>query len=460
MQLRVSLIMFVTLLSGVVLGYELGIFAVVIPSIHHVFQLQFDGTAHLAAILPLAAAFSAMMTGFCSRFMGRRLLVLLAALLFVFGTLESAIAESLIEFVLGRLLLGSGVGVAAVMVPLYLVEVSSAQQRGQWVAIFFLAINAGILFSCLVGSIFAYLEGWRVVFLLGAIPACLLTLCCCGLPESPRWLIMTGQQGKAGQAWIKLFGSKRAMEIISAMDAVDHRKIYKPIKLFSNDGMRILLLGLLLNIFAQAVGIHAIEVYATVILQKINMGDTYIDIFANIMIGLVVMLAALLATQVLDHFSRRGLLLLGITGMITSLVIVSWGLHNLQTDSFMPVLILFGCAFFVAAHGMSIGPMAYLLPAEIFPQSLRGLGAGLSMAAYWVTNTIIVYAFPHLLSDYGANLAFVIFLFFTIVAWVWIYFNIPETSQIPLERIEKNLQQGLQNRQLGEGEELPSWEAI
>lgn len=458
--MRVSLIMLATLLCGVVLGYELGIFSVVVPTVHQVFDISFNDLSLIVAVLPLAAAISAVISGLVTNDVGRRLLILLGALLFLFGALECSVAESATEFIFGRLVIGAGVGMMAVILPLYLVEVAPAQQRGQWVVTFFLAINAGILFSCLIGSIFAYLEGWRVVFILGALPAIALTIVSLLLPESPRWLIMKGHQGKAGQAWIQLFGSKRAMAIISAMDAVDHRTIYKSLKLFSGQGLRIVLIGLLINIFAQAVGIHAVETYATVILQKIDVNDTYVDLFADSMIALVLMLATLLSARVIDQFSRRGVLLLGMSGMATSLVIITWGLHNLQTDSFMPVLILFGCIFFVASQGASIGPIAYLLPAEVFPQSLRGVGVGISIAAYWITNTIIVYAFPRLLAEYGANLAFVIFLCFTILAWVWTYFNIPETSQISLERLETNLQQGLDNRDLGMSEELPSWEAI
>ena len=458
--MRVSLIMLTTLLCGVVVGYELGIFSVIVPTIHKIFKLSFSDLSFIVAVLPLVAACAAIISGVCATRIGRRLIIIIGSSLLLLGTLECSVAESITEFIFGRLIIAAGIGVMTVIIPLYLVEISPAQQRGQWVAVFFLAINAGVLFSCLIGSIFAYLEGWRVVFMLGAFPATILTIFCYLLPESPRWLIINGQQGKASQAWIELFGSKCAMAIISAMDAVDHRTIYKPLKLFSGHGLRIILLGLLINIFSQAVGTHAVEAYATVILQKFNVSDTYVDLFSNSMIALVLMSAALLSIHVIDQFSRRGMLLLGVSGMVTSLVIITWGLHNLQTDSFMPILILFGSIFFVASQGFSIAPIAYLLPAEIFPQSLRGVGMGISMAAYWITNTIIVYAFPRLLTDYGANLAFLIFLFFTILAWVWIYFNVPETTQISLECLEKNLQQGLDNRNLGKTEELPSWKMV
>jgi SP family galactose:H+ symporter-like MFS transporter len=452
--------MFAMLLSGVVLGYELGIFPVVIPVIHSVFQVNFDSISIITAVLPIAAAFAAVISGTLSDSIGRRSIVLLGAVCILFGTLECSIAESIYEFVFGRIVIGCGVGIMAVILPLYLVEVAPAQRRGGWVAIYFLSVNVGIFLSCLIGSIFVYLDSWRSVFMLGAIPGMALFIIGLLLPESPRWLIMAGQQGQAGQALIKLFGSKKAMSIISAMDAMDHRTIYKPTSLLSHQGLRIVLLGLLINIFAQAVGIHAVVAYATVVLQKIRVNDRYIDLFSNILISFILMVSAMLCARVIDSLSRRKLLLLGMTGMVTSLVIITWALHNINSDDFMTVILLFGCVFFVGAQGFSIGPIASLLPAEIFPQTLRGKGMGISIAAYWITNTIIVYAFPRLLMGYGANLAFVIFLIFAIIAWVWVYYNIPETNQIALELLEKNLQQGRDNRDLGMHEEMPEWRTV
>lgn len=447
--MRVSTIMMAMLLSGIVLGYELGILPVVIPTVHYVFQASVHSISLVTAVLPVAAAVAALVSGVCADWLGRRNILLIGALLILFGTLECAISESLVEFVFGRILIGGGVGTTAVMLPLYLVEVAPAQRRGTWVAIFFLSVNIGVFLSCIIGTIFSLLQGWRGVFMVAGVPGLLLFFVGLSLPESPRWLIMSGRQGQAGKALIQLFGTKSAMSIISAMDAVDHRIIYQPTKLLSHTGLRILFLGLLINIFAQAVGVHAVEGYAAIVLQNMHLNARYIDLFSNMVVSLLLMVAALLAIRFIDRLPRRKMLLIGMSGIVTSLVMMSWALHNIGKDEFMIVVVLMSCMFFVMAQGFSLGPIASLLPAEIFPQSIRGKGMGLSIAAYWITNTIIVYAFPRLLMDYGANLAFIIFLLFALLAWVWMYYNIPETSQVSLERLEMNLSQGLENRDLG-----------
>ncbi len=456
--MRVSFMMMAMLLCGMVFGYELGISPIVIPAIRSVFYLSFNDVSLITALLPITIACSAVMTGLCSDRFGRRTVMLLGAFLVVIGTLECSIAESIAEFVFGRIVLGVGMGLSAVMLPLYLVEVAPAVKRGQWVALYFLCVNIGLFFSCIIGCVVTSLEAWRTEFVMAFIPAILFYAFGFFLPESPRWLILQGKQGQASQAAIKLFGARQAMAMISAMSTIEHRHLYSPITLNSHQGLRILLLGSLMNIFAQAVGIHAVVVVAITMLQKMNLKNTYVDLFSNSMIPIVLVFAALLSTRIIDSFSRRKVLLLGMSGMVTSLVMMLWAQHNMAHDDFMIIVLLFGCIFFVGSQGFSIGPISSLLPAEIFPQALRGFGLGLSIAAYWMTNMIIVYAFPRLLDGYGAIVSFLIFLLFTVIAWVWIYYNIPETSQISLECLEKNVHEGLHNRELGLPLDVPQWE--
>ena len=157
----------------------------------------------------------------------------------------------------------------------------------------------------------------------------------------------------------------------------------------------------------------------------------------------------ILLIGMIDTFPRRRLLLLGMSGMTTSLVLLSWALQHPMDVAFMTFIVLVSCALFVGCQGFSLAPMASLLPGELFPQSLRGVGMGICSAVYWITNTIVVYAFPHMLIEYGAAVSFLVFLFFTLIAWVWFYFNIPETSQVSLETLEQHVQEGRHNRDLG-----------
>lgn len=447
--MRSSLIMLVLLLTGVVFGYEVGIFTAIAAAVNAYFHVPSKDTAMITSILPLFAAIAASACGYLADGCGRRPILFIAIAVLILGTLELVIAESLQELILGRGLLGVGIGMIAVMIPLYFVELSPAEARGQPIALFYVAVNVGVFFSSLIGGVFDGAADWRMALLFILAPALLLLILCYSLPESPRWLIYKGRQGQASQTLIQLFGSKRAMTIISQMDAIDHRHIYQPLKLWSHQGLRILLIGILINIFAQAVGVHAIVTYATLTLERINAELHFIYLSANLLMSVFFMIGALLSAKVIDYLPRRKMLLLGLTGMLTSLVLINWAIHNMIGQDFLSVVILFAAILFIGCQGFSLGPIASLLPAEIFPQSLRGLGVGIAISVYWLTSTVIIYAVPHLLTQYGANTAFIVFLLFAVIAWIWTFVSLPETCCVPLEKLEKRVQSGYEGRDLG-----------
>lgn len=422
--MRMSFMIILMLLSGISLGYEVGIFPTVIESLAQAFHLTVASIPIVAASSPLAAALGALLSGFLADYFGRRVFLLAAIIIFTLGILESSIAESLSELVFGRVLFGCGMGVLFVLTPLYLIELSPTNQRGQWMAIYFLAINVGIFLACIAGFLLERHHVWRFLMVLGCLPAVLICLGSWLIPESPRWL-----------------AQKTA--------ALSDRSLLKPVALWDERGIRVLLIGMIVNIFAQAVGGHAIVVYATLTMHGLSLHDSFSSLTSNIMMAFALTLGTFLAVRVMDTFPRRRLLLLGMSGMTTSLVLLSWVLGHRVDVNFMTFIVLVSCTLFVGCQGLSLAPMASLLPGELFPQSLRGIGMGICSSVYWITNTIIVYAFPHMLIEYGATISFLVFLSFTLIAWVWFYFNIPETGCVSLETLEKNVQEGRQNRCLG-----------
>ena len=421
--MRMPIMIMLMLLSGISLGYEVGIFPTIINSLTQSFHLTLTVIPVVAASSSIAAALAALACGFLADYFGRRVFLLAAIVIFTLGILESSIAESLSELLFGRILFGCGMGALFVLTPIYLIELSPANHRGQWMATYFLAINIGIFMACVIGFLCMTHHVWRFLMVLGFFPMVLIGLCSRFMPESPRWLMQK--------------------------TAASHTAIAKPVTLWDERGIKVLLIGMIINIFAQAVGVHAIVVYATLTMHGLSLHDSFSSLTSNIMMAFAIMIGTFLAVRVIDAVPRRRLLLLGMSGMTTSLVLLSWALGH-QTDvSFMTFIVLVACALFVGCHGFSLAPMASLLPGELFPQSVRGAGMGICSSVYWITNTIVVYAFPHMLIEYGAMISFLVFLGFTLIAWVWFYFNIPETSQVSLEILEQHVQEGRQNRHLG-----------
>ena len=421
--MRMPVMISMMLLCGIALGYEVGIFPTVVNSLTHVFHLDNTLIPIVAASPSLAAAFAAIISGFLADRFGRRAFLVAAFVLFMLGVLESSIAESVSEFIVSRVLFGCSVGMMFVLIPLYIIELSPANRRGRAMASFFLAINIGVFLACFVGFLTMTLDVWRFLIVLGFFPITIVCLGFWGIPESPRWLAQQTAAPSVPQS--------------------------RPVTLWDERGIRILLIGMIINIFAQAVGVHAIAVYATLTMHNISAHDGFSSLTSNIMIAFSLMTGTFLAVRVIDTFPRRRLLLLGMSGMTTSLVLLSWALQHPMDVAFMTFIVLVSCALFVGCQGFSLAPMASLLPGELFPQSLRGVGMGICSAVYWITNTIVVYAFPHMLIEYGAAVSFLVFLFFTLIAWVWFYFNIPETSQVSLETLEQHVQEGRHNRDLG-----------
>lgn len=421
--MRMLLMIVLMLLSGIALGYELGIFPTLINTLTQSFHLTVKLIPLVSAVSSLAAALAAILFGCLADYFGRRVFLLIAIVLFVLGVLESSIAESLSEFIVGRLLFGFGMGAIFVLIPLYIIELSPATYRGRWMAAYFLSINIGIFTACFIGFLLIAHETWRFLIVLGFLPMFIVCANTFFIPESPRWLAQA----------IK----------------VPNLSALGPVTLWDDRGIRILLIGMLINIFAQAVGIHAMAVYATLSMHNMSVHDDFSNFTSNIMVAFTLIIGTFLAVRVIDMFPRRRLLLLGMNGMTTSLVLLLWALQHVTDMDFMAFIVLISCTLFVGCQGFSLAPMASLLPGELFPQSLRGVGMGICSSVYWITNTIIVYAFPHMLIEYGATVSFLVFLCFTLIAWTWFYFNIPETGQVTLEILEKNVQEGRSSRQLG-----------
>ena len=421
--MRTPVMIIIMLLCGLALGYEVGIFPTVMNSLTYLFHLNTTLIPIVAASPSLAAAVAAILAGFLADRFGRRVFLLASLVLFMLGVLESSIAESLTEFIVGRVLFGCSVGMMFVLIPLYIIELSPTNRRGRFMATYFLAINIGIFLACFVGFLAMTHDVWRFLIVLGFFPMIIVCLSFWFIPESPRWL---AQQ--------------------TAAPSVPRSK---PVTLWDERGIRILLIGMIINIFAQAVGVHAIAVYATLTMHNISAHDGFSSLTSNIMMAFSLIIGTFLAVRVIDTFPRRRLLLLGMSGMTTSLVLLSWALQHQSDVEFMTFIVLVACALFVGCQGFSLAPMASLLPGELFPQSFRGVGMGICSAVYWITNTIVVYAFPHMLIEYGAAVSFLVFLFFTLIAWIWFYFNIPETSQVSLEVLEQHVQEGRHNRDLG-----------
>jgi len=437
-------------ISGLLFGYDAGIISGAMLFIKKTFDVSNAQIGAMVSAVPLGALISSIIIGKVSDLFGRKKLLFATALLFLVGSLSCALASNPTALIVSRLFIGFAVGMSSSLSPMYIAEMAEKERRGKLVTLYLISVNFGIFVSYLTSLFFAYTESWRMMLGLGVIPALILLLFSFFLPESPRWLIVKGRINDGKKILEKIHGAEKSKfefkEIITVLknEKTNLRSIFQA-KFF-----KIIFLGALIGIFTQAVGINAIIYYAPTIFQKTGFNKTIASMLATLGIGFTVTLSAVFAANLIDRFGRRTLLLSGLSGIILSLCVVVISFTTVHNPIVLGWLILVSFIVFVACQGLSVGPACFLLPSEIYPAKIRGMGMGVSIMFNWLTNFLVALLFPIALSEYGIVLVFKIFLLLSVIGFVVFYFYIPETRKTSLEQIEMNIVKNKRLRLLGE----------
>lgn len=442
----------VAALSGLLFGYDVGIISGAILFVHHSFPLSASAEGLVVSAVSFGALVAAALSGRMNDFLGRRDSLLVTALIFIAGSLVCAWSTSIAVLVTGRFLLGLAVGVGSFSAPLYIAELSSQDSRGRLVTLNQLAITSGILVAYLVNYLLAAGGYWQWMLGLGAVPALFLAAGIGLLPRSPRWLMLKGRQSQAEQSLRLLYDESQVKSEIQSIreNLGDNKRTMSLLAVFKSRYAPVLLLGVLVSILTQAVGINAVIYYAPTIFKAAGFSGSASAILATVGLGVVNVLFTIVAMFCLDRFGRRKMLLGGVTGIILSLLVLTMtflvGLH-----AHASVWIAFIClAVFIASQAVGTGPACWLVPSEIFPTQMRSVGMSISVSFNWLTNVVIAFLFPVLLSHSGPVVLFGMFLTIAVIAWIYFYMNVPETKGRSLESISQNIDAGLPLRQLGQ----------
>ena len=452
--LRISWLMLamavVAALAGLLFGFDVGVISGAQIFIKETFALSATEQGLIVGGVPFGALIASAVCGKFNDLLGRRTNLIITALLFTVGTIACAMARNVDVLVVARMVIGVAIGIGSFSAPLYIAEVSEEQHRGGLVTLNQLAIVIGILVAYIVDYAFTASHNWRAMFLCGLLPAALLFVLAWFLPESPRWLMLANKVEEAKAILKRLHGEQFAEKEFAALQTVigheqqatkqtSHKRFYK-----------VLGLGVLVSILTQAVGINAIIYYAPIIFKLTGFNHTTTALLATIGVGIVNVVFTIVAIRLLDVFGRRPLLLVGVSGIILSLVImVICFSMKLAVHPQLAWLTFFAVILFVGCQAFSTGPMCWLIPSEIFPVNMRGVGMGLSVAFNWGTNVIVAFFFPIVLAHWGGVSSFSIFLVIAIIAWCYFYYCVPETKGISLEKIEENLLAGQSTRHMG-----------
>jgi MFS transporter, SP family, xylose:H+ symportor len=389
------------------------------------------------------------LAGFISKSLGRKNGLVISAVAFflsaigawkpeafnIFGTLDAY------SFVVYRIIGGIGVGIASMISPMYIAEIAPANVRGKLVSWNQFAIIFGMLVIYFVNYFIAkqgneqwlITEGWRWMFFSGAIPASLFLILLIFVPETPRYLVMKGNDSKALKVLEKISGKENAADILKEIKETIHEKSAP----WLSFGFLVIFVGIILSVFQQFVGINVVLYYAGNIFR--NMGaSTDSSLLQTIIVGAVNLLFTIVAIVSVDKFGRKPLMIIGALGMAVSMIALGFTFYYNNVG----MIALFFMLTYTASFAMSWGPVTWVLLAEIFPNSIRG-AMSIAVAAQWIANWIISLTFPMmndnhwLTKQFNHGFSYWIYGVMGILAALFVWKLVPETKGKTLEEMEK-----------------------
>lgn len=436
--------------GGFLFGFDSSVINGAVNAIQDEYALTATLTGFAVASALLGAAAGAYLGGRIGDRFGRIPVMLLGSIMFFVSSVGSAFAFSVYDLVLWRIVGGLGIGLASVVAPAYIAEISPRTMRGRLGSLQQLAITIGIFSALLSDALFANTAGgaseaslfgidaWRWMFLACAVPAGVYFVIAKILPESPRFLVLKDRETEARAVFTRVWPDgdvDREIRDIRASIQVDRRAQRSGSFRGTSFGLRpIVWAGIILSVFQQFVGINVIFYYSNILWEAVGFSEA--DSFKITVITAVVNIATtIIAIATIDRVGRKPLLVIGSVGMAVTLGMMSliFGIARTTTDAsgaVTPVLegwqaptALISANIFVVAFGMSWGPVVWVLLGESFPNRIRAAALSIAAAAQWVANWAITVSFPKmkdisLSMSYGFYAACALLSLFFVIKWV------------------------------------------
>jgi sugar porter (SP) family MFS transporter len=429
----------VTALGGLLFGYDTGVVSGALLFL----QKDFGGLSSfqeelVTSLLLVGAVVGALLAGRVADLIGRRLTVLITAAVFVVGVLLAAFTPTYPVLLVARVVIGLAVGSASMVVPLYIGEVVPPRVRGGLVSLNQLAITSGILVSYLIDYGLSGTGNWRLMFGLAAIPAVLLFTGMLFQKESPHWLIRQDRIDEARDVLKRVRNSDDIEDEIHDVQEVS-RKQAGTRELLSPRVRPLLFVGVLLAVFQQITGINTVIYYAPSLLAGAGFGNSA-ALLANVVNGAVNVGMTIVAVWLLDRVGRRPLLLSGTAGMAVGMAITACSfLGGEHLHGALAVVAVLGLLIYTGSFAIGLGPVFWLLIAEIYPLRIRGAAMSVATMANWGANFVVTVSFLTLLNAIDGAGVFFLFGFLTLVALAYFWRKVPETKGRSLHEIEHQL---------------------
>src|SRR6266705_1457268 len=419
-SLPVYFIAAVASIGGLLFGFDTGVISGALLFLKQSFALNATIQEIAVSAVLAGAIIGAIVAGRLNDALGRKKTLLLLAVIFTAGALLTAISPNLVFFLVCRVIVGLGIGAAASVVPVYISEIAPSRLRGALVTFNQLAVTVGIAVSYWVDLAFAHANlGWPPMFASAAIPSIALFLGMLLCPETPRWLASKGRWDEARAVLEHIKGEQPEQELADIRRSLSEERQQAGIRELFIPGLRVaLIVGVGLAVFQQA-----------------GFASATSAILATTVVGVVNVLATIVAILLVDRLGRRMLLLGG--SIIMGVALVMLGIIFAHNAGHIGSLTLIALIIYILAFALSFGPVFWLMSAEIFPTRVRASGSSMSSFANWTANLLVSITFLSLIGILGAPVTFWLYAFFGVLAFIFSWVLVPETKGRSLEQIER-----------------------
>ena len=431
----VYLIATVAAVGGLLFGYDLSIISGAMLFVEPEFGLTQTEVGFAVGSALLGCMAGPLLGGTLSDRWGRKPTLVFAGLLFAAGSIGSALPANILQFDLFRFLGGIGVGLASVVSPMFIAEVSPPRIRGGLVTVNQLAIVVGLAFAVIVSYFLSFGEHWRWMLASNAAPVPIFVIGLLFVPESPRWMAQRNRQQEAVNVLTLIDGRQHAetemLEIMaSGKERGKWRELWRP-------GMRFaMLIACSLAVFQQITGASILTMYMPKVFKEAGYPSSSDEIFLNVIMSIWYIFCTVVALMRVDRLGRKPLLLLGTLGMTVGMAIVGMLFHWQAPGLYL----IFAMAFVMGAYMVSVAPLTWLIMSEIFPNRLRGKAMGVASVCVWTASFAATFCFPPLVEYFKIHLgtpamAFWIYAVISAAAFLFSLIVVPETKGRTLEEL-------------------------
>ncbi|KAL2323831.1 hypothetical protein Fmac_022889 [Flemingia macrophylla] len=430
-------------IGGMLFGYDTGALLYIKDDFEAVRESNFLQET-IVSMAIAGAIIGAATGGWLNDVYGRKKATLIADVIFILGAIGMAAAPDPNLLILGRFLVGLGVGIASVTAPVYIAEASPSEIRGSLVSTNVLMITGGQFLSYIVNLAFTRVPGtWRWMLGVSAVPAIVQFILMLCLPESPRWLFMKNRKNEAVDVLSKIYDIARLEDEVDFLTTLSdqERQRRKNIKfgdVFRSKEIRLaFLVGAGLQAFQQFTGINTVMYYSPTIVQMAGFHSKELALRLSLIVAGMNASGTILGIYLIDHAGRKKLALSSLGGVFVSLIIMSVSFINQSaSNEVYGWLAVVGLVLYISFFSPGMGPVPWTVNSEIYPEEYRGICGGMSATVCWITNLIVSQSFLSIAEALGTGYTFLILAGISALAFVFVLLCVPETKGLTFDEVE------------------------